>query len=269
MKKILTAITGLALALVLVACGNNSSKSADSSSKSNSYDSELVTKGTLTVGLEGTYQPYSYHDDGKLTGFEVEMARDVAKDMGVKVKFVESKWDSLIAGLDVNKYDVVFNNVAKTPEREAKYAFTTQYIAGKSQLGVKKDNKEIKSIADIKGKKMAQSVTSNNAADAKRLGADIVPVDGFAQAIALIDQGRVDGTLNDTASFHAYLKQNPKSDIKLINVGDAIKPQPIGGIMTKKDKALLTRINQSLKKLKADGTLAKLSKQFFGTDVTK
>lgn len=268
MKKMLTAITGIALALILVACGNSSSQSS-SSSKSDSYSSELVNKGTLTVGLEGTYQPYSYHDDGKLTGFEVEMARAVGKDMGVKVKFVESKWDSLIAGLDVNKYDIVFNNVAKTPERAAKYAFTTQYIAGKTELGVKKDNTSIKTIKDVKGKKLAQSVTSNNAADAKQLGADVVPVDGFAQSVALIDQGRVDGTLNDSASFHAYLKQNPKADIKLISAGNAIKAQPIAGIMNKSDKALLKRIDQSLKKLKANGTLSKLSKQFFGSDVTK
>ncbi|MGO3548730.1 MAG: transporter substrate-binding domain-containing protein, partial [Paucilactobacillus nenjiangensis] len=83
------AALGLLLTITLTACG-----------KSSSSDSvQLKTKGTLTVGLEGTYAPYSYREDGKLKGFEVELARDVAKKMGYKVKFVPTKWDSLIAGV--------------------------------------------------------------------------------------------------------------------------------------------------------------------------
>ncbi|MHA3066980.1 transporter substrate-binding domain-containing protein [Lacticaseibacillus saniviri] len=265
MKKVLTAVVGLALSLVLVACGT----SQNSSKSSSTADSELVDKGTLTIGLEGTFQPYSYHDNGKLTGFEVELGRDIAKKLNLKPKFVETKWDSLIAGLDVDKYDLVLNNVAITPERQAKYAFTSTYIAGKTELAVSKDNKSIKTLKDVKGKKLAQSVTSNNAADAKRLGADIVPVDGFAQAVALIDQGRADGTLNDTASFYAYLKQQPNANIRLISAGNNIKAQPIAGIMTKKDTKLKAKINSAIKSLKADGTLKKLSVRFFGADVTE
>lgn len=265
LKKTLLAIAGVVLAVGLAACGQKTSKPDSSSGVS----SELVTKGTLTIGLEGTYQPYSYHKDGKLTGFEVELGKQVAKQMGLKPVFVETKWDSLIAGLDVNKYDLILNNVAKTPERAAKYAFTTTYTSGKSQLAVKKNNTTIKSINDIKGKKMAQSVTSNNAANVKQLGATIVPVDGFAQSVALIEQGRADGTVNDAASFYSYLQQKPNADIRLISVGDAITPTPARGILEKKDTALKTAVNKALKTLKANGTTAKLSKQFFGGDVTK
>lgn len=89
-----------------------------------SYKSELKTKGKLTVGLEGTYAPFSYRSDsGKLTGFEVELVKAVAKKMKLKPVFVQTKFDSLVAGLDAKKYDVVFNNMSITPERKKAYAF--------------------------------------------------------------------------------------------------------------------------------------------------
>lgn len=262
MKKVALALVSLALIGVLAACGQTSKKA-------DTVASDLSTKGTLTIGLEGTYQPYSYHKDGKLTGYEVELGRAIAKEMNLKPKFVETKWDSLIAGIDVNKYDLILNNVAKTPERAAKYRFTSAYTSGKSQLAVLKTNKTIKSIKDIKGQKMAQSVTSNNAANVKKLGGQIVPVDGFAQSIALIEQGRAAGTVNDSASFYSYLQQKPDAPIKLISVGNAITPTPARGLLRQSDKALQTAVDKALAKLKQNGTLTKLSKQFFGGDVTK
>ncbi|WP_179394388.1 transporter substrate-binding domain-containing protein [Lacticaseibacillus absianus] len=261
MKKWLLALASVVLLGALAACGSTS-KTSDSN------ELKLVTPGTLTIGLEGTYQPYSYHEDGKLTGFEVELGKKVAADLGLKVKFVETKWDSLIAGLDVNKYDLILNNVAKTPERAAKYRFTSAYTSGKSQLAVKKDNTSIKTIQDIKGKQMAQSVTSNNAQNVKKLGATIVPVDGFAQSVALIEQGRADGTVNEAASFYAYLKQKPDADIKLIEVGSAITANPARGLLRKDEAPLQKKVTAAIDKLRQNGTLAKLSKTYFGGDIT-
>lgn len=264
-KKLSLALFGVALAVVLTACGNNSS----SKSSAAGSNLDLQTSGTLTVGLEGTFQPYSYRKDGKLTGFEVDLARDVAKKMGLKVKFVPTKFDSLIAGLDVNKYDVVFNNIAENKARKQKYLFSTPYIYSKSQLAVKKSNKAIKKITDIKGKKVAEATTTNNAKDAKRLGATITPTDGFQQSIDLVNQGRVDGTINSREAFYAYLKQKPNASIKLIDSGDAIASQKIGAIVTKKHAKLQKQITKAINELKKDVTLTKLSKQYFGGDVTK
>ncbi|MFD1440802.1 transporter substrate-binding domain-containing protein [Lacticaseibacillus hegangensis] len=265
MKKWLIALASLLMVGVLAACGNSQS----SSSKANDNTVKLVTPKTLTIGLEGTYQPYSYHENGKLTGFEVELGKQIAKELNLKPKFVETKWDSLIAGLNVNKYDLILNNVAKTPERAAKYRFTVPYTSGKSELAVKKGNTTIKSIKDIKGKKMAQSVTSNNAANVKKLGGVIVPVDGFAQSVTLIEQGRADGTVNDTASFHAYLKQQPNADIKLISIGSAIKTTPARGLLRKDEGPLQKQVTKAIEKLRKNGQLGKLSKKYFGSDITK
>ncbi len=91
------------------------------SAASSAVNSELVHKGELTIGLEGTYSPYSYRKNNKLTGFEVDLGKAVAKKMGLKAKFVPTKWDSLIAGLGSGKFDVVMNNITQTPERAKQF----------------------------------------------------------------------------------------------------------------------------------------------------
>ncbi|MFD1318569.1 transporter substrate-binding domain-containing protein [Loigolactobacillus zhaoyuanensis] len=264
MKKLLGILGATAAVFILaIAPAATSTQAA-----SKAVTAELNKKGTLQIGLEGTYQPYGYHEDGKLTGYEVEVGKAVAKKLNLKPVFVETQFDSLIAGLNVNKYDLVLNNMAVTKQRQAKYRFTTPYIYSKSELVVKKGNKDIKKITDIKGKKMAQTASSNNAADAKRLGASIVSSSGFEQSIELVDQGRADGTINSVEAVGAYLKQKPNAKITQIAGGSKLETQKIAGMMNKKDKNLNKSVNKALAGLRKDGTLKKLSQKYFGTDVT-
>jgi len=266
-KQLGVAVLGVALAVTLTACGQSASKTSSASSAASS-NLGLQKSGTLTIGLEGTFKPYSYRENGKLTGFEVDLGKAVAKKLGVKAKFVPTKFDSLIAGLDVNKYDVVINDIAETPARENKYLFSTPYIYSKSQLAVKKSS-SIKKITEIKGTKIAQTTTSNNAADAKRLGATVTPTDGFQQSIDLVSQGRVAGTINSREAFYAFFKQNKHSDIRLIDAGSSIATSKIGAIFTKKHAKLQKQVSKAIQELRQDGTLTKLSKKYFGGDVTK
>jgi len=161
------------------------------------------------------------------------------------------------------------NDMAVTKQRKAKYRFTTPYIYSKSELAVKKGNKDIKKNSDIKGKKMAQTASSNNANDASNLGASIVSSSGFEQSIELVEQGRADGTINSVEAFGAYLKQKPNAKIKLISGGSKLETQEIAGMLNKKDKNLNKSVNKALKSLQKDGTLKKISQKYFGTDVTK
>lgn len=265
LKAVSLTILGLALTVALTACGNSSSSKSSTSSTSSQL--KLQKSDTLTIGLEGTFQPYSYRKDGKLTGFEVDLGKAVAKKLGLKAKFVPTKFDSLIAGLDVDKYDVVINDIAETAQRKQKYLFSTPYIYSKSELAVKKGS-SINKITDIKGKKVAQTTTSNNATDAKRLGATVTPTDGFQQSIDLVNQGRVAGTINSREAFYAYLKQNPKASLKFISGGSEIKTQKIGAIVTKKHAPLQKQLSKAIQELRQDGTLKKLSNKYFGGNVT-
>ncbi|RYE86757.1 MAG: transporter substrate-binding domain-containing protein, partial [Hyphomicrobiales bacterium] len=102
---------------------------------------QIKSAGALRVGTEGTYAPFSFHDDsGTLVGFDVEIAQEIANRIGVTAEFVEGPWDGLIAGIDANRYDVVVNQVGITEERKQKYDFSEPYIASKAALVVKGDN---------------------------------------------------------------------------------------------------------------------------------
>lgn len=266
MKKWLkiTGITALSLLLMvtLSACG-----------KSSSSDSvQLKTKGTLTVGLEGTYSPYSYRENGKLKGFEVELAQDVAKNMGYKVKFVPTKWDSLIAGLGSKKFDVVFNNVTITNARAKKFSFTDPYIYSREVLITQKDNTTINNIDDIKGKKIVAGVGTNNETVAQDFGAKVVSSSEFTSALNLVKEGRADGNLNAREAYLSYLKDNPSAadEFKYTVIPtNKVKAAKIAGLVNKQNPALTKKINKALKELKADGTLKKLSVKYFTADITE
>ncbi|GGE32131.1 amino acid ABC transporter substrate-binding protein [Pullulanibacillus camelliae] len=259
----------LALLLVIVGCGNNSSNNADkNNSKKQTLLQQIKDRGTIKIGTEGTYAPFTYHDkNGKLTGFDVDIAKEVAKRLGVKADFVETKWDGMIAGLDAKRFDAVFNEVAATPERKEKYDFSSPYIVSKAALIVRKDNNTIKNFSDLKGKKSGQSMTSNLSKIAKENGAQIVSVDGFNQAIDLLKSGRIDATVNDSLSFLDLKKQQPNIPLKVVaeeNSGSASS-----AMMRKGNKDLVKAVNKALTDMKKDGTYLKISKKYFNEDVSK
>lgn len=229
---------------------------------------QVKSAGALRVGTEGTYPPFTFHDDaGKLVGFDVEIAQEIAKRIGVEAQFVEGPWDGLIAGIDANRYDVVINQVGITDARKEKYDFSEPYIASKAALVVKGDNTDITSFEGLKGKKAAQTLTSNFGKLAQESGAELVGTDGFDQSIALVVQGRADATINDSLSFFDFKKKQPDADVKIV----ATQPNAdYSGVLLAKGKPeLLEAINAALTEIKADGTYATISEKYFGADVSQ
>lgn len=228
----------------------------------------IKSAGVIKIGTEGTYAPFTYHDDtGKLVGFDVEIGEAVAERLGVKAEFVEGKWDGLIAGLDAKRYDVVINQVGITEERKAKYDFSQPYVASKAALIVREDNADITDFAHLSGKKAAQSLTSNYGKMAQEAGAEIVATDGFDQSIALVVQGRADATLNDSLSFFDFKKKQPNAPVKIVATqGDASES---GILIRKGDAELVDAINKALDEIKSDGTYQKISEKYFGEDVSE
>lgn len=228
----------------------------------------IKAAGVLKIGTEGTYAPFTYHDaDNKLVGFDVEIGEAIAGKLGVKAEFVEGKWDGLIAGLDVKRYDTVINQVGITPERQAKFDFSDPYIASKAALIVREDNADIKGFGDLKGKKAAQSLTSNYGKIAQGAGAELVGTDGFDQSIALVVQGRADATINDSLSFLDFKKKQPGAPVKIAATeADAAYS---GVIVRKGDPELVAAINKALAEIKADGTYKAIAEKYFGQDVSQ
>jgi cystine transport system substrate-binding protein len=259
-KKALIAVAALTVG---TATGVSSIHAASSA-----VNSELKSKGKLTIGLEGTYSPYSYRKNNKLTGFEVDLGKAVAKKMGLKAEFVPTKWDSLIAGLGSGKFDVVMNNITQTPERAKQYNFSTPYIKSRFVLIVPADSK-IKNLDQIKGKKIVAGTGTNNANVAKKYGAKIVPNGDFASAVGMVKDGRADGEINSREAWYAYGKKNSTKGLKMIDVSSKQKPAKISALFNKKDTAIQSSYNKALKELQKDGTVKRLSEKYFGADITE
>ena len=228
---------------------------------------DIKSAGVLKIGTEGTYAPFSYHDaSGKLVGFDVEIGEAIAKKIGVQAEFVEGKWDGLIAGIDAKRYDVVINQVSVSPERQAKYDFSTPYITSKAVVLVKSDS-AIASFADLKGKKAAQSLTSNFGKLAQAAGAELVATDGFNQSVELVLSGRADATINDSISFLDFKKHKPDAPLKIAATQDNADHAAV--LLAKGQPELLTAINEALAAAQQDGTYLQISHKYFGADVSK
>ena len=222
----------------------------------------------VRVGTEGVYPPFSFHDakSNKLTGFDIEVIKAVAKKAGWRLEFVETQFDAIFAALEAKRIDVIANQVTFNPERDAKYGLGTTYTYSRGVIVVKKGTKGIKTLKDIKGKTAAESTTTSWADVARKAGAKIQAVEGFAQAAALVVQGRADLLINDNIAALDYLNTTGRDDIEIVgNAGDEISEQVLA---FRKGDPRLEESNKALADLKADGTLAKISDKYFKTDVT-
>lgn len=264
-------IIGIIAVIIVALAAYVGFKPKNGANTNSKLNSELVTKGTLTIGIEGTYPPYAYRNkDGKLTGLEVELGQDIAKKMGLKAVFVPTKWDSLVAGLGSGRYDTVMNNMTKTPQRAKDYNYSIPYMKSHSVLIVSKKNTAIKNLKDIKGKKLAAGIGTDNAKIIKDFGGVFVPDGGeFANAIEMIRQGRVVGTVNSKEAWETYSKKTDPKDFKVYDVSNEVAPSNISALFRKNTPELQSDYNKALKSLIKDGTVRKLAIKYFGYDVTK
>ena len=233
----------------------------------NKLDS-IQKSGKLVVALEGAWQPWSYHDSSDtLVGYDVEVSRAIAEKLGVEPEYVESDWDSLFAGLDAGRYDMVCNGVEVTEERAKTYAFTTPYGYIHTALAVRKDNEDIHSFEDLKGKTTANSLASTYMELAESYGATVQGIDTLEETIQLLTAGRIDATLNADVSFYDYLNVHPDADFKLVAQTAEASHVAIP-VLKSEDTAYLDALNTAIEDLRADGTLKTLSEKYFGQDIS-
>ena len=231
--------------------------------------STIQNRGTLIVALEGAWQPWSFHDtDDTLVGYDVEVSRAIAEKLGVEPEYVESDWDSLFAGMDAGRYDMVCNGVEVTEERSKTYDFTTPYGYIHTALAVKKDNDSITSFEDLDGKTTANSLASTYMELAESYGATVQGIDTLEETIQLLTAGRIDATLNADVSFYDYLNVHPDADFKLVAFTEEASHVAIPLRKGDETATLLEAINNAIEELRADGTLSELGEKYFGQDIS-
>ena len=262
--------------LTLAGCSSNSSSaagsavsgSASSAAAADDQLSAIQNRGTLIVALEGAWQPWSFHDaSDTLVGYDVEVSRAIAEKLGVEPDYVESDWDSLFAGLDAGRYDLVCNGVEVTEERAKTYDFTTPYAYIHTALAVKKDNDTITCFEDLKGKTTANSLASTYMELAESYGATVQGIDTLEETIQLLTAGRIDATLNADVSFYDYLNVHPDADFKIVAQTEEASHVAIPLRKGEASASLLEAINAAIDALRADGTLTEISERYFGQDI--
>lgn len=263
MKKMSAMLVASALLLTTaVSCGGKSDKDSD-------LLASIQEKKKITIAMEGTWAPWTYHDENdNLVGFDVEVGQYIADQLGVDAEFKEGEWDGLFAGLDAGLYDLVINGVDETPERAEKYDFSEPYAYIHTVLVVGKDNDDIKSFADLKGKTTANSIGSTYMELGEQYGAKVEGVDSLGETMQMVISGRVDATLNAEVSVLDYLKEQPDAPIKIVASTEEANHVVIPMRKGEASDNLRAAINEALAKMREDGTLAQISEKYFGSDIT-
>lgn len=231
---------------------------------------EIRERGTLIVGLEGTYPPFNYQDaNGDLVGFEVDLAKAISEKLGVEPEFQPTKWDGLLAALQSGRVDVAINQVTVTEERQQAFDFTEPYtVSGIQIIATPATAAEIDEPADLAGRPVGV-VLGTTYEDWLRENvpeADIRTYDDDPTRNQDLRSGRIDAILNDRLIVASLVEQ---FEGQIVAVGEPFATQEQAIAVAKGKEDLVEALNDALSELRAEGTLAEISNKWFGADVTQ
>ncbi|MDO4636301.1 MAG: cystine ABC transporter substrate-binding protein [Lautropia sp.] len=231
--------------------------------------SVIQKRGTLNIGIEGTYPPFNYQDEnGQFVGFEIDLGNALAQAMGLKASFQPTKWDGLLAALDAGRIDVIINQVTISEARQKKYNFSQPYtVSGIQAVTRRQDAGSLPTPEALSGRKIGVGLGTNYEEWARHTipGVDIRTYEDDPTKNQDLAVGRLDAVLVDRL---AALYQVKHSHNRFALGGPAFSHQESGIPTRKSDKQLLAALNHALDQLRAQGTLTQLSKKWFDTDVT-
>lgn len=264
--------------LIIAGCGSDKGNVSDGTqngtpggdSAEQDQLARIKAAGEITVAMEGTWAPWTYHDENdELVGFDVEVAKKIAEKLGVEVVFIEGEWDGLLAGLDSGRYDIMVNGVEYTDERAEKYDFSEPYGYIRTAIIVNGDNTDINSFEDLAGKTTANTISSTYAMLAESYGAQATGVDDLNQTIELLLQGRIDATLNAEVTFYDYMNAHPEADLKVAALTEEASNVCIPFRKGEDSASLKAAVDQAITELREEGVLSEISIKYFGSDISK
>ena len=270
MKKIVKysslAALGLVAAGVLAACSGGDKKDTASS------EAAAPGKKEIVVATNGSPKPFIYEENGELTGYEIEVVRAIFKDSDkYEVKFEKTEWSGLFPGLDSDRYQMAVNNLSYAKDRAEKYLYAAPTAKNPNVLVVKKDDDSIKSLDDIGGKstEIVQATTSaKQLEEYNKQHADNPTIlnytkADFQQIMVRLSDGQFDYKIFDKIGVETVIKNQGLDNLKVIELPSDQQPY-VYPLLAKGQDELKTFVDKRIQELYKDGTLEKLSKQFFG-----
>ncbi|MDN6108219.1 MAG: transporter substrate-binding domain-containing protein [Lactococcus sp.] len=263
-KKLGLVLVSLGAIIALAACG------ADKKSGADKYLSKIKDKGTLTVALNPDFAPFEFQiiKDGKneIVGSDVDLANEIGKSLGVKVKFQAMDFNNVLASVQSGKADIAVSGISATAERKKAYDFSTPYYTAKNVMIVKKsDLATYKKLSDFSGVKVAVqkgSVQENIVSDQIK-GVNAVSLIKNGQMINELKNDTVSGVVFEEPIAKAYVSANPDLTIVSSIQFDSSKSDSYAIALPKDSGNLKTEVDKVIKKLKADGQIDKLVEKNF------
>ncbi len=249
---------------------------------------EIMAAKTIVVSTDANYAPQSFlNDKGELEGFDVSVAKEMAKRLGVEVKFITPDWDLITAGKWGKRWDVSIGSMTPTKERKNALLFTLPYYSSPAQFAVHKDNTDIKTLADLAGKTIGiAGETTNERYLQKDLSIEDVnivyqdweagelktyPTDAnHIEDLVLGDGLRLDAIFSSKQTIAEAIRSGCGNGCPLKMIGDPPYYEPLSFALDKSranSDTLVDKLNEIIKSMNDDGTLVKLSEKFYHTNL--
>ncbi|WP_461239909.1 ABC transporter substrate-binding protein/permease [Paucilactobacillus sp. N302-9] len=237
-----------------------------SAAKTDPYVQKIKKKGYITVGLSADYPPYEFHKtiNGKdeIVGFDISVAKKIAKDMGVKLRIDEMSFDSLLGALKTGKIDMIISGMSNTPERAKEVTFSKTYLSVQQKILIRKeDAKKYKTTADFNNVKVGaqKQTTQEDLAKTQLTGAKVTSLEKFTDLVLQLENSKIDAIVAEDPVGAAYVSQN--SSLKLITPGFANSTKNTAVALPKNSPALTAAVNKSIDQIKSQKLMPKYQKK--------
>lgn len=254
----------LSAGLVMAACGDDSSNGSEGTGSEGDSGLNLLEEGQFTTASSGLYKPFSFEEGGNLQGFDIDIGNAIAEEMGLEPNPVTTPFETIIQGLNSNRFDAIIGSMSKTAEREEQVSFSDPYYYSGGAIFVRAGNTDIQSVEDLEGKKIgvvAQTTYYNVAEeytdDIQTYSSDVVALQD------LTIEGRLDAVI--TADVVGFEAQNEGFEIEM--VGDPLWIEQPSIAVRKDDEELLAAINEALDAIIESGKYDEISQKWFGTNL--
>ncbi len=266
MKKFVCAVLAVASIFTFVAC-----KKTQKAEKASDAVADLKSRGTFVLGLDDSFPPLGYRDDNnEIVGYDIDLAKEVAKRLGVEFKAQPIDWDAKEMELETGKIDCIWNGFTITDERKEALSFTEAYLNNDQVLVVRADS-GITKLADMAGKTVgiqtgssAQEAVDDNPDFASSIGNTVMFKDNIT-ALNDLDIGGVDGVVMDSVVANYSIAQTKKP---FIVIDEPLAAEGYGIGFRKSEPELRDAVWQTLKEMQSDGTVAAIGQKWFGKDIS-
>lgn len=245
-------------ALLIAGCGGRTDETASTMRR-------VSSAGVMRVGFEGTYPPFNFLNEQKqYDGFDVDIAREIAKRLGVKAEFVATQFEGLIGGLQADKWDIVIAQMSVTDKRQAQVDFTDPYVVTGGVIIIRQDDSGYTTLADVKGKRVGAGSGTTFEDVATQAGAVVTTYKSVNQYVQDLQNKRLDAIINDRITM-GYLIKSKNLPLKISST-DLVSRDVIGMAAKKGNADFVTRVNKALGDMKRDRTYKTIYFKWFGIE---